>query len=161
MRTRLAAVAVLVVTGLGTFAATKPGEATPTPGVDLVMTGSVVAGVTGAQPGQELAFVFTLTNKSRTASDDTSFTFTVENGTVSGSDYICPLARSGFNINPDSPACEIGMLGPHQATQAALLVETPSTAGVTMTVKACGSDLTGTADPVPGNNCRTVSVPIS
>jgi len=160
MRTRLAAIAVLVVTGLGTLAATTPGEAT-TPGVDLVMTGSVVAGVTGAQPGQELAFVFTMRNRSRTTSVDASFTFTVENGTVSGSDYICPLVRSGFNINPDSPACEIGMLGPRKATQAALLVETPSTPGVTMTVKACASDLNGSLDPVPGNNCRTLKVPIS
>ena len=85
----------------------------------------------------------------------------MENGTVGGGDYICPLVGSGFDINPDSPSCETGMLGPHKTTQAAILVDTPSTPGVTMTVQACGSDLNGSTDPVPGNNCTTLSVPIS
>jgi hypothetical protein len=156
MRTKLAAVPVIVVTGLGTLVATTSSEARPA-GVDLAMTGSVVAGVTGAQSGQELAFAFTLRNRG-TVPIDTSFTFTVENGTVS--DYICPLVSSGFNIDPDSPACETGWLDAHKTTQAAILVQTPSAAGV-MTVRACASDLNGSTDPVPDNDCATLRVPIS
>jgi len=160
MRKRLAIFAVLVMSGTGTLAATTSSEATPA-GVDVAVTGRVVAGVTGAQPYQELAFSFTLKNKSATASIDTAFTFTVENGTIPDGGFICPLVTTGFDINPDSPSCETGMLGPRKTTQAAILVQTPSTPGVTMTVRACGTDLNGSTDPNHDNDCATLSVPIS
>ncbi|MFL6137662.1 MAG: hypothetical protein ACJ74O_07670 [Frankiaceae bacterium] len=158
---RAAALAALALTGLCTFVVTRSSEAS-TSDVDLSMTGSVVAGVTGAQPSQELAFVFTLKNKSTTTPAATDFTFTVKNGTVSGGeDYVCPLVGSRYDIFPDTPACEPGTLGPGKTTRAAILVETPSAPGVTMTVRACASDELGSTDPVPSNNCKTLRVPIS
>ena len=160
MRRRITVLAALAVTCLGTFAATRPSEATTT-GVDLSMTGSVVAGVRSAQPSQELAFVFTLHNRSTTTSAESSFTFTVKNGTVEGpEDYVCPLVASHFDINPDTPACEPGTLAAGKTTQAALLVKTPSAGGVTVTVKACARDLDGYSDPVASNNCKTVNIAI-
>jgi uncharacterized repeat protein (TIGR01451 family) len=151
------ATAVLALAGMSTFT-----PATATTGIDLSMTGSVVAGVTSAQSGsgQEVAFTFALKNHSTTSSANVSFTFTITNGTApDAGDYICPLVRSHVDIYPDTPSCEPGTLGAGGTAQAAILA-TPSAAG-TMTVRACATDLSATApDPVSSNNCKTLSVRI-
>jgi Domain of unknown function DUF11 len=126
--------------------------------VDLSTTGSVVAGITSAQVGQELAFSFATKNNSTSTATDISVRFTVTNGAVSRSDYICSLISNHFDIDPDTPACETGSLGPGKSTTNAILVATK--AAGTMTVKACSSSLTYT-DPVSTNNCKTLSVKIS
>ena len=151
------AAALLVAAGMWSV-----NSANAATGIDLSMTGSVVAGVTGAQAasGQEVALTFALKNKSTTASAEVSFTFTITNGTApDAGDYICPLVRSHYDIFPDTPACEPGTLSAGGTAQAAILA-TPGAAG-TMTVKACASNLSATApDPVSSNNCKTLSVRI-
>jgi len=69
------------------------------------------------------------------------------------------LVVGHFNIDPDTPACEPGMLGPGKSTGAAIMV-TPTITSGTVTVKACARNLDGIADPVSSNNCKTVSIPI-
>ena len=130
-----------------------------TTSVDLAMTGSVVAGVKSAQPGQEVPFLFTMKNNSTTSSATADFVFTVTNGSADVSDYVCPLISTHYNINPDTSACEPGVLGVGKATQAAILVTAKATG--TTTVKACVHNESATPDPVTSNNCKTLSLPIS
>jgi hypothetical protein len=155
MRTKIALLAV-VTAAIGALAAATGSQAT-TKGVDLAIVGTVVAGVTSSQPGQELPFLFTITNHSATAPADLSFYFTVTNATADGSDYVCPTLGH-VNINPDTPACEPGRLGAGKSSSAAIMV-TPTAAG-TVTVKACAQDLSGSPDPVSRNDCKTLSVTI-
>jgi hypothetical protein len=127
--------------------------------VDLSISGGTVAGFTGAQPDMELPVSFTMTNHGSIATS-VDFQFTITNATASGEDYVCPLVGSGFLINPDSPFCEPGVLGAHKQTSAAILV-TPTITSGTVTVRACANDEANHHDPVPSNNCKTVSIPIS
>jgi hypothetical protein len=155
-RTALAAIVIAVTGALG---GGQPVDAAST-GLDLATTGSVMAGVTSAQTGgQELAFSFSTKNNSTTTSATLGVTFTVTNGTLNANDYICPLIGNHFDINADTPACEPGVLGPGKTASTGLLVATKNSG--TLTVKACSSNLDNNAvDPVPSNNCRTLSVKI-
>lgn len=130
-----------------------------TTSLDLSITGATVAGFTGAQANQELPVSFIMTNHGSIATP-VDFQFTVTNATASGEDYVCPTVGDGFNINPDTPFCEPGMLGAHRQTSAAILV-TPTISSGTVTVRACADDEANHRDPAPGNNCKTVSIPIS
>ncbi|HEU5271057.1 MAG TPA: hypothetical protein VFU36_14120 [Jatrophihabitans sp.] len=130
-----------------------------TTSLDLSITGSTVAGFTGAQVNQELPVLFTITNHGSVATP-VDFQFTVTNATASGEDYVCPTVGDRFNINPDTPFCEPGFLGAHRQTSAAILV-TPTISSGTVTVQACANDEANHHDPTPGNNCKTISIPIS
>jgi hypothetical protein len=143
---------------VGTLFLTTASQATST-SVDLSITGSTVAGYTKAQYGQELPVVFTIKNRSTTTAAEVSFYFTLSHASADGSDYTCPLISNRYNINPDTPACEPGVLGYGRSTSAAIMV-TPTIYSGTVTVKACAQDLTGYADPVSSNNCKTISIPI-
>jgi hypothetical protein len=145
------ALAVTVV-----ITATSSSQAS-TAGVDLGMTGHTVAGYTSAQAGQQLPVAFTMTNHSSTASADIAFVFTVVHAATN--DITCPLVSNHFNINSDGPFCEPGSLGPGKSTSAAIMV-TASSIG-TVTVRACATLLDSHTDPLPRNNCRTVSIPIA
>jgi hypothetical protein len=129
-----------------------------TTSVDLSITGGTVAGFTAAQADMELPVSFTMTNHGSIATP-VDFFFTLTNATASGEDYVCPTIGSHFLINPDTPACEPGTLGAHRRTSAAILV-TPTITSGTVTVRACANDEADHHDPVPGNNCKTVSIPI-
>ena len=142
---------------VGTLFLTTASQATTT-SVDLSITGNTVAGYTKAQYGQELPVVFTIKNRSTTTAADVSFYFTITHATADGSDYTC--VSNHYVINPDTPACEPGMLGYGKSTSAAILV-TPTIFSGTVTVKACAQNLSGAADPVLSNNCKTVSIAIS
>src|SRR6195952_5391243 len=130
-----------------------------TTGVDLSTTGSIFAGLTGAQTGHEIVFSFTFKNHSTRKSAALEVTFSMTNGTADGSKYICPLIRNHFNINPDTPSCEPGALPPTKSETVGILV-TPKTSG-TMTVRACASNESNAPDPVPSNNCKPLSLAIS
>jgi len=132
-------------------------QASPT-NVDLSITGGPVAGFTAAQPWMELPVSFTMTNRGSIATP-VDFQFTITNATASGEDYVCPLVGDGFLINADTPFCEPGVLGSHRKTSAAILV-TPTITSGTVTVQACANDEADHHDPVPSNNCKTVSIPI-
>jgi hypothetical protein len=157
MRNRTGILLATTVALAGTLLVATASQASTT-GVDLSITGSTVAGYTAAQYGQELPVVFTMKNRSKTPVS-VAFYFTFTNATVDGSDYVCPLISNHFNIDPDSPACEPGVLGARKSTSAAILV-TPTITSGTVTVTACAHDLEGHADPVTSNDCATVSIPI-
>ena len=127
--------------------------------VDLSITGGPVAGYTVGQADQELPVSFTMTNRSHSTATVVDFFFTLTNATASGEDYVCPTVGDGALINPDTPACEPGQLGPRQHTSAAILV-TPTISSGTVTVRACANSENNYPDPVPGNNCKAVSIPI-
>jgi hypothetical protein len=127
--------------------------------VDLSITGQTVAGYTKAQYGQELPVMFTMKNRSPRTATSVAFSFTLTNATADGSDYTCPLISNHYNINPDSPNCEPGVLGHGASTSAAIMV-TPTIVTGTVTVQACAEDLESHGDPVSSNNCKTVSIPI-
>src|SRR3954447_13167091 len=130
---RRIALAVTVIAVVGTLGGAQAVAAAST-GVDLATTGSVMAGVTSAQTGgHELAFSFSIKNNSTTTSATLGVTFTVTNGTLDGSDYICPLISNHFNINADTPSCEPGVLGPGKTARTGLLVATKNSG--TLTVK--------------------------
>jgi hypothetical protein len=161
MRKELVApiVAAIALAGTATVMISSSQAAGTT--VDLSMTGHTVAGFTKAQAGQELPVTFTIKNRSTTTSAEVSFYFTVTHATANPSDYTCPLTTTHYNINPDTPACEPGILGFGKSTSAAIMV-TPSltTTTGTVTVKACAYLLDSHTDPVSSNNCKTVSIPI-
>ena len=154
---RKIALAALTLISAGALAGTTVSDAATTT-IDLSTTGSVVPTIKSAEVGQELAFLFTTTNKSGTASADLGVTFTVTKGSVQASDYICNLISTHFAIGPDTPSCEPGLLGPGKSTRNAILV-TATTTG-TMSVKACSTILNNYSDPVASNNCKTLTVRI-
>jgi hypothetical protein len=158
MRNRVLALMTAAGALVATVFLTTASQAS-TATVDLSITGSTVAGFTKAQHGQELPVVFTIKNRSTTTAAEISFYFTLTHATASAADYTCPLITNHFNINPDTPACEPGTLGFGKSTSAAILV-TPTIYSGTVTVKACAQNLSGNADPVPSNNCRTISIAI-
>ena len=150
--------AAVALAAVGTLVGSNATLAATT-GVDLSTTGSIFAGLRGAQTGQEIVFSFTVKNHSTRASADLEVTFSMTNGTADGSDYICPLIRNHFNINPDTPSCEPGALPATKSETVGILV-TPKTSG-TMTVRACALNESNAPDPVPSNNCKTLSLAIS
>ena len=127
-------------------------------GVDLSITGSIFAGLTGAQLGQEIVFGYTVTNKSASRSADLAVTFTVTNGAADRRDYICPLVSSHFNINPDIPGVNRAAYPQPRPRVSGVLVTSKATG--TTTVTACASNLSSVPDPVPGNNCKKLSLRI-
>jgi hypothetical protein len=131
-----------------------------TTSVDLSITGHTVAGFVGAQQGQELPVLFTMKNRSRTTAVSVAFSFTLTNATADASDYTCPLTSNHYNIFPDGPFCEPGILGHGKSTSAVIMV-TPTITSGTVKVEACAQDLDGHGDPVSSNNCRTISIAIS
>jgi hypothetical protein len=118
----------------------------------LSVTGSVVAGVTGAQSGQDLAFDFTVKNHSR-SSANLDWTFTWTHAAYVGT--VCPLTTTGFDIDPDGTSCEPGFLAPRQTAQSAIILEVSASPPFTLTVTGCASTY------APPLVCRTLSVPIS
>lgn len=159
MRNRIAVLVGGCLALLCTLFLTTASQATTT-SVDLGMTGSTVAGFTAAQPGQELPVTFTMKNYSTTHSVSVAFYFTLSHATAAVADYTCPLISNHFNIFPDTPACEPGILGYGKSTRAAIMV-TPTITSGTVTVRACAQDLDGYSDPISSNNCKTVSIPVS
>jgi hypothetical protein len=158
MRNRIVVLLVAVCALVGTLFLTTASQAT-TSSVDLAITGSTVAGYTKAQHGQELPVLFTIKNRSTTTGASVSFYFTLSHATAAASDYTCPLISNHYNINPDTPACEPGVLGYGRSTSAAIMV-TPTIYSGTVTVRACAVDLDSYSDPVSSNNCKTVSIAI-
>ena len=158
MRKNLVLVFVSVM-AVATMLVVSTSSSQATTGVDLGMTGSTVAGYTSAQSGQELPVTFTIKNHSTTTSATVDFFFTITHATADASDFVCPLVSNHFNIFPDTPACEVGVLGAGKSTSAAILV-TPNISTGTVTVRACAMNETGSPDPVSSNNCKTVSIPI-
>ena len=149
--------ALAIVSLVALVANSSGSEAGPT-NVDLSITGSVVAGVTSAEGSMHVPFSFTVTNRSGSAADIV-IGFTLTGGSApDGSDYVCPLVATGADINPDGTFCEPGLLASGRSTSAAIIV-TPTATG-TMTVQACVSAKTRGPDPVPGNNCKSLSIRI-
>jgi hypothetical protein len=147
-----------VAVGLVALVVNSSRSAAGSTNVDLSISGSVVAGVTGAHPAHHVPFSFTIRNRSANPAD-IAFTFTLTGGTAAAEDYVCPLVSTGFDIHPDTPSCEPGVLAGHHSTSAAIVVTSITTG--TMTVQACASNLTGAPDPAPGNDCVSLSIPIS
>lgn len=160
MRKNLVLLFVIVMTVATTMLVVGTSSSQATTGVDLGMAGSTVAGYTSAQSGQKLPVTFTIKNHSTTTSATVDFFFTITHATADASDFVCPLVSNHFNIVPDTPACEVGVLGAGKSTSAAILVTPKITTG-TVTVRACAMNETGSPDPVSSNNCKTVSIPIT
>lgn len=149
----------LAAISLVALAVNSSGSEAASTKVDLSVTGFVVAGVTGANSSQHVPFSFTVTNRSGTDAPVT-ITFTLTGGSAADNgDYVCPLVSTGVDIDPDTPSCEPGILAGHHSTGAAIIV-TPTAAG-TMTVQACVSNESGAPDPVPGNDCKTLSIAVT
>ena len=139
-------------------AADESQATTAASGVDLSMSGYVVSGLASASWPSHVAFAFTMTNHSTSTSADIAFTFSAVHGTGinDGANYICPGA------SPDTPSCEPGFLAPGHSAQAGIIITPPRNTPYTrMTVTACASDLSGTTDPVPSNNCKQLTIAIS
>src|SRR6476469_6897301 len=99
-----------------------------------------------------------MTNHSSTKSADIRFTSSPVHGTGinDGANYICPGA------SPDTPSCEQGVLPAGHVARAAIIITPPrNTTFHRMSVTACASDLSGGTDPVPGNNCKQLTIAIS
>ncbi|HST47436.1 hypothetical protein [Jatrophihabitans sp.] len=157
MRIRIAVLLAGALALAGTLSLTTASQASTTH-VDLSITGNTVAGYTTGGYDKELPVVFTMKNRSGTAVS-VDFYFTFGNATAELSDYTCPLISNHALIDPDSPACEPGVLGARRSTSAAILV-TPTISSGTVTVTACAQDEDGYPDPVPADNCKTVSIPV-
>jgi hypothetical protein len=148
---------MVALTGAAVLLVPAGGPSAQSGNADLAMSGRVVAGVTGAQIGQHVPFEFVMRNNGPGTAEDIAFTFTIRNG--ASAEYVCPLAGSGFDINPDTPNCETGALAAGHQTRAAIVAYSRSTGR--LTVKACARDLNGATDPTPGNNCAVRTIPIT
>jgi hypothetical protein len=129
--------------------------------VDLGTKGSVVAGVATAQPGQEVAFQFTVTNHSVGAAN-VFIVFTVA-GKGSAAAYVCPTIGTRLNIGTDGDTCEPGTLPGGKSTSVAALVDVDGSAGIgsQVSVQVCASSDSTAGDPNPANNCKTLRLPIN
>ena len=148
---------VVLTTGVIVASAADQSQAR-TSGVDLSMSGYVVAGLRSASWPSHVAFAFAMKNHSSTTSADIAFTFSAVHGTGinNGANYICPGA------SPDTPSCEPGMLAAGHIARAGIIITPPrNTPYHRMSVRACASDLSGTADPDPRNNCKQLTIAIS
>jgi hypothetical protein len=153
----LGVAAVVMTAGVTLANAATESQAT-TSGVDLSMGGYVVSGLQSALWPSHVAFAFTLTNHNTTTSADIAFTFSAVHGTGinDGANYICPGA------SPDTPSCEPGFLAPGHIARAGIIITPPrNTTYHRMSVTACASDLNGSPDPVPTNNCTQLTIAIS
>ena len=155
MRRTVLIVAGVVMVAAGTIAGTAPSQATTgsasaqaTASPHWTVTGSVVSGVKTSSPGRVLAFSFSVTNTG-SAPADTIITYTSTNSTYV--DIVCPLPSSHYNISPDTPSCEPGVLAPMKTAQSAIILGVGPAVG-TMTVKAC----VGASAVPPG--CKTLTV---
>jgi hypothetical protein len=156
MRKKIALGSALGLAPAGIVVASPSVGVASTTSVDLAMSGSVVGGVTsGVDLGHELAFSFSLKNRSTATATQVDFAFTFSGGTADNSDYICPSISTHGAINPDTPSCEPGMLGYGKTAQAALLVTQTARP---LTVTACAFNMDGYTDPTPSNNCKTLTV---
>jgi hypothetical protein len=146
----------VIVTTAGVLVANAASQSQArTSGIDLSMNGYVVSGLRNATWPSHVAFAFTMKNNSESADGDIAFTFSAVHGTGinNGANYICPGA------SPDTPSCEPGSLAAGHIARAAIIITPPrNTTFHRMRVTACASDLTGSTDPVPGNNCKQLSV---
>jgi len=149
-------VTVAAVVGLAVVSGTVAGGAAAQKRLPasshLSVTGSVVAGVTGVQSGQDVAFDFTVKNHSRSSANlDWTFTWTH----AAFVDIVCPLTTTGFDIEPDGTSCEPGFLAPRHTAQSAIILQVSASPPSTLTVTGCASTY------APPLVCRTLSVPIS
>lgn len=117
----------------------------------LSISGSVVAGVTSAQSGQDVVFDFTVKNHGRVSVPGDTV-YTVVHGKYV--DIICPLVTTKADINPDTPACEPGDLPPRQTTQSAIILKVPASSG-SLVVTACATEERNDVPP----NCATLTLP--
>jgi hypothetical protein len=153
----LSLAAAAMTAGIVAVNAGNQSQAT-TSGVDLSMSGYVVSGLQSASWPSHVAFAFTMTNRSSTTSADIAFTFSAVHGTGinDGANYICPGA------SPDTPSCEPGFLAPGHIARAGIIITPPrNTVYHRMRVTACASDLNGSTDPDPSNNCKQLTIAIS
>ncbi len=155
MRRIVLIVAGIVVVAAGTVAGTTTSQATTGPvsataaaGPHWTVTGSVVSGVKTSSPGRVLAFSFSVTNTGAVAAD-TIITYTSTNSTYV--DIVCPLPSTHYNISPDTPSCEPGILAPKKTAQSAIILGVGPAIGA-MTVKVC----VGPSTAPPG--CKTLTV---
>jgi hypothetical protein len=128
--------------------ASQASAASTTP--HFSVTGSTL-GVKSAQPGQSVAFYFTATNTGST-SEQSDFIYSLTNTSVAGEGYECPLNSNGFDISPDSPACELNTLPSGHTAQSAIIVTMPNNTSP-VKVKAC---LSNEASPLL--ICKTLKV---
>lgn len=132
--------------------------ATASPSADLAVSGSIAGGERSVETFHPVVFVFNLTNNGPnaiTSSADLTYS-AVRNGTVS--DQLC-IFPSGASFNPDSPSCEFGTLRVGQTSRMTLIVQPDTGAsGQPLSVRVCSSNESGVRDPVPSNNCLTLSV---
>jgi hypothetical protein len=149
-----AAVALTVV-GLAV-----PGSpASAASGPDLAIAKAYVAGgVTSAEAGDSLTFVFNARNNGPGPAD-LAITLIWAHGidrNMPSSRLTCVLPN-GATFEPDGDNCEPGVIRPGQRPSS--LVFTGVATGTDIDVKACVTNLTITAvDPVRTNNCRILRV---
>jgi hypothetical protein len=153
----LVAVPVGVAAGV---ASTSGAEAAHGP--DLAVVQAYVAGAArSAELGESLTFVFSARDNGPGPAD-----LAIDLRTIRGIDRDGVATRlscvlpNGFVIEPDGDFCEPGPLRPGQ--RAASLVFTGDVTGLSdIVVRACATNLSGTPDPKPGNNCRTLRVALA
>jgi hypothetical protein len=128
--------------------ASQASAASTTP--HFSVTGSTL-GVKSAQPGQSVVFYFTATNTGST-SEQSNFIYTLTNASVAGQGYICPLNSNGFDIDPDTSACELNTLPAGHTAQSAIIGLMPNNTSP-VHVKACLSNETS-----QHLTCKTLTV---
>jgi hypothetical protein len=149
-----ATTAVLAAVGL----ALPSGSASAATGPDVAMVRAHTAGgVTSAEAGDQITFVFSARNHGPGPAD-LSINLIWAHGidlNRSTSRISCVLPN-GALIEPDGQNCEPGFIRPNQ--RASSLILTGLATGQDIDVKACATNLTVSVDPLPRNNCRTVRV---
>ncbi|MFL6100002.1 MAG: hypothetical protein ACJ71T_08635 [Actinomycetales bacterium] len=149
-----ATAAALAVAGF----ALPSGSASAATGPDVAMVRAHTAGgVTSAEAGDQITFVFSAQNNGPGGAD-----LAITLIWAHGIDRNMPTSRlscvlpNGSVFEPDGDSCEPGFVRPGQRPSS--LVFTGVATGQDIDVKACASNLTVSVDPLPRNNCRTVRV---
>lgn len=150
----------LSATALAAGVITLPSTAWAATGPDLAMGhATVVGGVTSAEAGQPLTFVFPARNNGPGPAD-MAITLIWAHGIDLNRDTsrITCVLPDGSLIEPDGQGCEPGFIRPGQKPPR--LIFNGVATGTDIDVKVCVSNLSGAVDPVPRNNCRDPKVAV-
>jgi len=159
----LSIVSAIALAGITTSGTAEAGSSTTSTSAhailaDLAVTGEVAGGEETLGSSHPVAFVFTLKNNGPKPVDSSADMFIAEvrNGTVTDQLCISP-DRRGFEA--DSPYCEFGPLGVHQAARMTLILQPlADVTNVSLDVRVCSSNEGGIDDPVSTNDCTTLGV---
>jgi hypothetical protein len=118
----------------------------------FALNGSVAGGVTSAQSGQPLTFVFTEKNVGTTAQTEDLILESLSNASIVSIGCKVP---GGAQINPDGQDCEPGFVHPNQVAASVINATITASTGTVAARLCLSNEGTGVVGP-----CQTLTVSV-